>query len=385
MAAAAAAAIVLVVAGCIAATLVAMRARTQLRLERLAARLAREREAAFVESVRRLGVAALESVDGVRAEIAATVRRLAPAVDCVLIFDEEDAELVCVFASGSRVAYFEGARLARGDLTQLPAQALRNGHRAVRAPGTRSFHPGDAFAAAIPLPQSRGRASVLYVAAPVRVGDVAIEAIVTLADQAAFTYTLAQEREADRRRAEFDALTGLLTPRAFRDRLGALLERARAAPLARIALLFVDTDYFKQWNDTYGHASGDALLRAIARTLRACASGGDLAARNGGDEFCVVLLETEKSAAIARAGVLRTAIANIDFASLRPEGARDDVCVTASIGVAAFPADAANANDLLEGADAAMYHAKRNGRDGVAYHAIDGTLVRVDAPVVAVP
>jgi diguanylate cyclase (GGDEF)-like protein len=386
MLSAAMAAIVAVLAACsLAALIVAERLRTKLRIERIASRLARERDAAFIESMRRLGNAALRSCDDVRAEIDAAVRRIAPAIDAVLFFDDDGAELACTFASGDRVAYFAGSRIARTDRALLPARALLDGHRAALGAGTRSFHPADAFALAVPLPRDDGRASVLYVAAPARVDDGRVETIVTLAESAAFAYALAGEREADRRRAEYDALTGLLTPRAFRERLAALLERARAAPLARIALLFVDTDGFKQWNDSYGHASGDALLRALARTLHGAAGADELVARNGGDEFCVVFVDTEKSAAIGRAEALRAAIASLDVAPLRPAGAAPGVRVTASIGVAAYPADAANANELLERADAAMYATKRSGRNGVAYIAVDGRYVRADAPAVATP
>jgi diguanylate cyclase (GGDEF)-like protein len=386
MLSAAMAAIVAVLAACALGVLVvAERLRTQLRIERIASRLARERDAAVIESMRRLGNAALRSCDDVRAEIDAAVRRIAPAVDAVLLFDDDAAELACTFASGDRVAYFAGARIARTDLALLPARALVDGHRAVLGAGQRSFHPADAFALAVPLPRDDGRSSVLYVAAPVRVDDDRVETIVALAESAAFAYALAGEREADRRRAEYDALTGLLTPRAFRERLATLLERARTAPLARIALLFVDTDGFKPWNDSYGHASGDALLRALARTLQSAAGADDLVARNGGDEFCVVFVDTEKSAAIVRAEALRAAIAGLDVAPLRPAGAAAGVRVTASIGVAAYPADAANASELLERADAAMYATKRSGRNGVAYIAVDGSHVRADAPAVATP
>jgi len=369
----------------LAALFVAERLRTQLRLTRITARLMRERDAALLEAVRRLGAAALRSVDDVRAEIDAGVRRLAPAVDAVLLFDDVDADLACSFASGNRVAYFLGARIARSDTESLPARAVRDGHRAVLAPGRRSFHPADVFALAIPLPRDDGRASVLSVAAPATVDDDTVEAIVRLAEHAGFAYALAGEREADRRRAEYDALTGLLAPRALRERLGALLERARTSPLARVALLFVDTDGFKAWNDTYGHASGDALLRAIARTLRGAANADDVVARNGGDEFCLVFVDTEKAAAIRRAEALRAAIAAIDFAALRPAGVATEVRVTASIGVAAYPADAADAQSLLERADAAMYHAKHHGRNGVAYRSAGDEYVRTDAPAVAVP
>jgi diguanylate cyclase (GGDEF)-like protein len=336
--------------------------------------------ATLVEGLRRLGLAATRSADAVRAELDAAIRAVAPAVDSVLIFDEEDGQLACAFARGARVMYFAGVRLARTDRCTLPALALALGHRAtLGTSGARGFHPADAFAVAIPLARDAGRTSVVYAAAPKAVDGGTLEAIVTLADHAGFAYALAHEREAHLRRAEYDALTGLHSPRALRERLAALIDRARFAPLARIALLFVDTDHFKAWNDTYGHTSGDALLRALARTLRAAATGpDDVVARNGGDEFCVVFTDTEKSRAIERADDLRHAIAELDTAHLRPAGSAADVAITTSIGVAAYPVDALTANGLLERADEAMYHSKRSGRNAVSYANGDGALVRLE-------
>lgn len=332
--------------------------------------------AILIEGLRRLGLAATRSVEDVRHELEAAIRGVAPAVDAVLIFDEEDGDLTCVSAGGERVRYFYGVRLARSDLQTLPAQALALGHRVTLRDGAaRGFHPADAFAVAVPLLRTGGGASVVFAAAPRAVDDAALEAIVMLADHAGFAYALAHEREATLRRAEYDALTGLLSPRALRERLAQLIERARFAPLARVALLFVDTDRFKDWNDVYGHASGDALLRALAGVLRAAAAAGDLAARNGGDEFCLVFEDTEKSRAVERAEGLRIAIERLDLAPLVPAGAAAAVAITASIGVAAYPADAATPSDLLERADEAMYHSKRSGRNAVSYFDIDGALV----------
>jgi len=341
--------------------------------------------ATLVEGLRALGLAATHSVEAVRAQLDAAIRAAAPAVDAVLVFDEEDGQLACVAASGPRVMYFSGVRLARDDVRTLPALALARGHRATLGEnGARGFHPADAFAVAVPVVRTAGRASVVYAAAPRAVEGEALEAIVALADHAGFAFALAHEREAYLRRAEYDALTGLLSPRALRERLAALIERARFAPLARIALLFVDTDRFKGWNDTYGHASGDALLRALAGTLRACATSDDLAARNGGDEFCVVFTDTEKSRAIERAGALRSAVAALDLAHLRPPGAAS-VAITASIGVAAYPADGRTPAALLERADEAMYHSKRGGRNAVSYFDVDGALVCVRSPSPPIP
>lgn len=341
------------------------RACAHLRYEHLRARLGRERQAALLDAVRRLGAASIRSVDAVRDELSDAIRRIAPAIDAVLIFDDEDGQLGCVRAAGSRVAYFAGTRIARARGSSLPALALERGHRVLLgADAPCGFHPADRFALAVPLPREGGPGGVLYAAAPRAVDAAAVETIVALADHAAFAYGLAHEREADRRRAEYDALTGLLAPRALRERLALMIEAARCAPLGRVALLFVDTDGFKAWNDAYGHAAGDALLRALAGVLRAAAGPGDVAARNGGDEFCLVLAATEKSCAIERAEALRQAIEGLEAGR-----------ITASIGVAAYPADAASASALLERADEAMYHSKRGGRNRVSYAGVDGVLL----------
>ncbi|MBV8580802.1 MAG: diguanylate cyclase, partial [Candidatus Eremiobacteraeota bacterium] len=104
----------------------------------------------------------------------------------------------------------------------------------------------------------------------------------------------------------------------------------------------------------------------------------DLAARNGGDEFCLVLDGTDKADAIERAEALRRRISALDATALRPAADASPVRITASIGVAAFPADAATAADLLARADAAMYHSKHTGRDGVSYAAPGGAFARLD-------
>ena len=368
-----------IVAGSVAAgtlaTIVALRCSAAARIDRLALRLARAREAAFVDAARRLADAARSSVDDVRDEIARGARAFAPAVDGVLVFDVEADALVCSFTSGERLKYYTGARIARDDAEALPVRALLAGHRvSLGDDGVRPLHPGDVAAVAVPI----GRTGVLAFCARRPLAGDAVDRLATLADQAAPAYHIALERERDRFRAEYDALTGLLTPRAFRQRLAALLEHARFLPHQRLALLFIDTDRFKQWNDRYGHAAGDALLRRLAGTLRAAArSQQDLVARNGGDEFCLVFTETDKATAIERAEALRAQLRTLDVAALHPDDPAA-VTITASIGVAAFPGDATDANVLLERADEAMYHSKRSGRDAVSYVAVDGTLTRLE-------
>jgi len=375
---------VAVVAGSLAcgvgSAVVASRTRAAARADRLALRLARARESSFVDAARRLASAARESVGAVRDELVRAARVAAPAVDGVLVYEQCDAALRCVVAFGDRFGYFAGSSIALDDAAALPARAIAAGHRiTLDDANVAKPHPTDAAALAVPLALDAGRACVLVTAAQEQLDAGAIERLVTLADQAAPAYLIALDREHDRRSAEFDGLTGLLTPRAFRRRLSGLVDGARFAPCARLALLFVDTDRFKQWNDRYGHAAGDSLLRELAKVLRsAVTSEHDLVARNGGDEFCIVFTETDKATAIERAEDLRLRIATLDLARLRPsdEGAAVNLRITASIGVAAFPSDASTANDLLERADEAMYHSKQSGRDGVSYMSVTGALVR---------
>jgi len=357
-----------------------MRARSQ--ADRRALQRAEAREVQFVAAARRLSDAAGISIERVREEMDRAVRAIEPTIDSVLFFEESDAQLVCVAAFGYRVDVLGGIRLALDGDASLVVAALRSGHRMTTrdAPSAQRLHPGDAFAVAIPLVLDAGRRCVLYAGTGVPQTNAVADGIVRLVDQAAPAYRIALERAQDRARAEFDGLTGLLTPRAFRVQLAAALERARFARSGRFAVLFVDTDRFKSWNDLYGHASGDALLRELAVLLRAAATEpGDIVARNGGDEFCVVLADAEKSSAVVRAERLRASIVGADFRGLHaPVPSGEEVRISASIGVACFPVDAPTPEVLLEKADAAMYHSKKTGRNGVSFFGVDTALVRGD-------
>jgi diguanylate cyclase (GGDEF)-like protein len=122
-------------------------------------------------------------------------------------------------------------------------------------------------------------------------------------------------------------------------------------------LLMIDIDNFKNLNDTFGHDAGDDAIRRISRVLREGTRGIDLAARVGGEEFAVLLVETSQAAGIEVADRLRMAIKALET----PSGAR----ITASFGVAECPSDAQTASEIFKAADVALYQAKRNGRDQV--------------------
>jgi diguanylate cyclase (GGDEF)-like protein len=345
----------------------ALRQRAAARAAGIALRRERERQATFAGAALRLTAAARDSVGAVRAEIAAAVRACVPAADGALIYDERDGALCCAAAFGERFAYYAGTAVALDDPTALAACALRAGHRVALGAGNRAAHPADVAACAFPLSHESGRRSILVVAAQRALHDDDLDRLAALTEHAAPAYSIALDREQDRHDAEYDGLTGLLTPRAFRRSLSALIDAARFAPATCLALLFIDTDHFKRWNDRFGHAAGDVLLRELANVLRTAVACGDLVGRNGGDEFCVVFTETDKSTAIERAEKLRRRIAALDVRTPLPSRTPGAVPITASIGVASYPADASSARDLLERADAAMYHSKAAGRNGVSY------------------
>jgi len=168
---------------------------------------------------------------------------------------------------------------------------------------------------------------------------------------------------------EFKAYLDVCEEAAFTDHLTGLANRRRferqlEREVGRVlrfnhpfSLLMVDIDNFKNLNDTFGHDAGDDAIRRISRVLREGTRGIDLAARIGGEEFAVLLVETGQGAAMEVAERLRTAIK----ALLTPSGGE----ITASFGVAECPTDAQTASGILKAADVALYEAKRNGRDRV--------------------
>jgi diguanylate cyclase (GGDEF)-like protein len=158
-------------------------------------------------------------------------------------------------------------------------------------------------------------------------------------------------------RAATDGLTGLPNKRAVTDAMKRLFAQASttASPLG---LLLIDLDHFKQINDEWGHPVGDQVLANVGAVLRSVLRARDFAGRNGGEEFAVLLPDTGIPAALEIAERIRAAVAEIAL-----PGA--DVSVTASLGVVGFPDHATTLDRLERLADAALYTAKRGGRNRV--------------------
>jgi diguanylate cyclase (GGDEF)-like protein len=160
-----------------------------------------------------------------------------------------------------------------------------------------------------------------------------------------------------------DDLTGLPNRAAFMEHIGHAARRAKTRG-ARFALLFLDLDGFKEINDALGHEAGDDLLRQVAARIRACLRQGDGLARFGGDEFLVLIdpVRRREDVETVTRKILKTVATPLALDGLM-------ATVSASIGIAMFPDDGEEAQQLLKNADAAMYFAKRNGRNAMRFYA----------------
>ena len=158
-------------------------------------------------------------------------------------------------------------------------------------------------------------------------------------------------------RAATDALTGLPNQRACQDNLKRILALASRA-VSPFSVVLLDLDHFKQVNDRYGHGVGDDVLAAVGGAFSACLRASDFAGRYGGEEFLILMPDTDSEGALEAAEKLRAAIQAIDLPQV-------DRPITASLGVASYPTDALESDTLVRMADRALYSAKGAGRNRV--------------------
>ena len=237
--------------------------------------------------------------------------------------------------------------LARGDLAETVCAHV--------APN------GAAFASAcIPLTTQGDSLGWMYLSSK-GLGPVPkLKVAVAAADQLAFALANLKLRQNLRDLSVRDPLTGLFNRRYLAESLGREIARCARRNLPLSVLAF-DLDHFKAFNDDYGHPAGDAILTAFARVLQSKSRSEDIACRQGGEEFVVILPEMDRNVALRRAAELMSLLADME---VQHEGRRLPK-LTTSIGLALFPDHGSKPAELLAQADAALYEAKARGRNRV--------------------
>lgn len=323
-----------------------------------------ERLARLVAEVDGLGRSARER-DLPEALAGAVERVFAPRV--VLVFLERRRHDGFVLMASRGYSAMRSVRVTSGQGLVGQATELR---RAVRRTELRAASR-----------RPRGWEADLDLAVPIRVaghvlGAIAIgpgptgpetagvlELVGAIAGLAILNARAAGERGEARYAADFDPLTGLRNKRSFLEALDRAVEHARVSE-GPLALLIFDIDHFKHYNDHHGHPAGDRVLEEIGALVRRGFRGGrDVAGRFGGEEFMVLFPDTPKVRAHELAERFRAEVEAHSFklGSTQPGGR-----LTVSGGVAAYPADAGSAVDLLEVADRWLYEAKRMSRNRIS-------------------
>ncbi len=188
------------------------------------------------------------------------------------------------------------------------------------------------------------------------------EMLGVIANQVAISLQNGRMYEVLEEQATTDGLTGLVNHRTFQERFSAMLGRADRHK-TKVSMLLTDIDHFKKINDTYGHPTGDQVLRRVSAILKASARGIDIVARYGGEEFAIVLEGTDRMGARQLAERIRQEVAQQSF-----ESAKGSFRATLSLGVAVYPDDARAKQEIIAKADQALYAAKHGGRNRTVCH-----------------
>jgi diguanylate cyclase (GGDEF)-like protein len=253
----------------------------------------------------------------------------------------------------SRVGNLDGLEAV---VESVESQALRDG-------GPREVSNGVANAIAHPLRGADGGTDVVGVVSIGRAGKPFTpgdrDLFSYLASQAARSIENVQLHETAARESITDDLTGLSNRRAFDDALASEIERSKRYGTG-VGLVILDLDNFKAINDTYGHQQGDIVLREVARVLRETSREIDHPARYGGEELAVVVPGTDLDGTFNFAERMRERIGDLRIPRIDGAGS---ITITTSCGVAAVPPIAADEGLLLAAADAALYEAKRSGKN----------------------
>lgn len=179
-----------------------------------------------------------------------------------------------------------------------------------------------------------------------------VDLVATLSDEAAVAIENAQIYAEAQEKADTDELTGLRNHRYFQQRLNEEIDKCCQSEDV-FSLLFMDLDFFKTYNDIYGHVLGDEILKETGQVIRDSIRYVDIGARYGGDEFAIILLQTHLDGAVVLAERIRQQFALLMTGKGIP--------LTCSIGIASWRTDGVTREKLIQAADSALYHAKRTG------------------------
>ncbi|HEX9302856.1 MAG TPA: diguanylate cyclase [Thermoanaerobaculia bacterium] len=282
---------------------------------------------------------------------------------CILVFapSRDILEPVVAWGNASTPPSFapdECWAVRRGRL-----QAVTGGSRAVRC----QHVPAEGDYLCCPMSAQGEMLGVLHVQlAPSGAGafEGPVEAkqrvVLSVADQFAQALANLRLRETLRGLSIRDPLTGLFNRRYLEESLDRELRRAERRSLP-VAILMLDVDQFKHFNETFGHEAGDLVLKEVAMLLKRNSRAEDIACRYGGEEFTLILPEMTLEHAKERAQQINEAVRQLRVL----QGQQFLGPVTISVGVAIFPTDGSNARDVLRAADGALYRAKQCGRDRV--------------------
>ncbi|WP_373048266.1 GGDEF domain-containing protein [Vulgatibacter sp.] len=297
---------------------------------------------------------------------------LQPANWSLLLVDEEKGELVFEVAVGPSAATLKGLRIridegiagwvAREGRTLLVPDVSSDRRFSARFDEATRFTTQSIVA--VPM-RSRGRTLGVIELVNGRDQPAFTEkdarTLASIADYAAIAIENARNFQRVQELTVLDEHTGLYNARHLQRVLEQEVTRSKrfGHPLS---LIFFDLDRFKSINDTHGHQAGSAILRECGQVMLSALRSVDVGIRYGGDEFVCVLPETSKAQALQMAGKLREALVGHRFLQDRGLGLQ----VTASFGVATWPDDADNAEDLMKRSDLAMYRVKQTTRDAIS-------------------
>lgn len=255
-------------------------------------------------------------------------------------------------ASAEMVAPEDCWALRRGQAHIVEAGGLHCPHIAARA--------DEAVTACIPLAAQGVQLGFIYLSGRGAGFLARMDIVEAAAEQLSMALSNLYLQERLRVQSIREPLTGLFNRRYLEEAMARELSRCARRQMP-MSLLILDLDRFKAFNDVHGHAGGDALLSGFGKLLQEHSRGEDIACRYGGEEFTLIMPETEVETALKRAEDIRAAVEGMRVRHLGSELPK----VTVSIGVAGFPVDGSAPEELLRAADEALYRAKRNGRNRV--------------------